>query len=153
LIQTTHSKPTPKLAWTDKNLTPEFKQSPRNNIADTSNLQNYLPLKNSIVLKESLKDYQKTSNGSLMCYFNLENKLGDQNTRQKTLSTDDNFAPERNHQSHFDHSYLYAKSNLRNNYCSKRSLSTSRISTNNNSAKFDEFELFYKKRLEMETIL
>jgi hypothetical protein len=112
-----------------------------------------LPLNNSIVLKGSLKDYQKTSNGSLICYFNLENKSVDQNSRQKTLSTDDNFVAEKNHQGHFDHSYLYPKTNLRNNYCSKRSLSTSRISTNNNSNKFDEFELFYKKRLEMETIL
>lgn len=162
-----------KITTAEKVEYEEFKQIPNMNMPETKSLQFYKNGKfklidieslekklssNSILLKETLVGNKNTSNGTLLCYFNTENKFNDEKARHRTFSNEDNFGivnDEKRFQDYINHSLVYPNNNLRENDCIKRSLSASRISLSNNLTEnaFKEFELFYKKRLEVETIL
>jgi hypothetical protein len=123
---------------------------------DNHNLENDSLANNFILLKEPLKDSKNSSNGSLICFFDTKHKSEEDKSKHRAHSTERCSGIVTNHekvQDYIDFSFTCPDTNLRDNYSSKRSLSASRISLNNNNIDFKEFELFYKKRLEVETIL
>lgn len=123
---------------------------------DNHNLKNNLFPNNFILSKEHLKDSKNASNGSLLCYFDTKHKSEEEKSKHRAHSTESCFgivSNDKKVQDYIDCSFTYPDTNSRDNYSSKRSLSASRISLNNKNIDFKEFELFYKKRLEVETIL
>jgi hypothetical protein len=123
---------------------------------DNHKLENSSFVNNFILLKEPLKYSKNASNGSLLCYFDTKHKSEEDKSKYRAHSTESCFgivSNDKRVQDYADCSFTYPDTNSRDNYSSKRSLSASRISLNNKNIDFKEFELLYKKRLEVETIL